>query len=342
MGVRGLTTLIKNYAPDSITVYNFNFFKKAVIAVDTSILLYKFRYLSDNNPNCHIKGFLYKCLRYLSYGIIPVFILDGKPPPEKKEILNKRNHQRKKIINKIEILNEQLKNCETVKNSYEIQQELKKLNKQLIDIRKEHREESKLLLQTLGFNVITSEGEAETECAILQECGLVNFTFTDDTDALVLGCKNVLRSNSGTPNTFSHINLDLVLKGFGLNYDEFVDLCILCGCDYCPSIPKLSHNNAYELIKKYKTIENVLENIKNDYDIPKNYPYHEARKIFKRKKQKTEKFGNIQKRVKFDQKKLQTFLQNKDFKQNFIADFIKKYKSNVDYCNQVNGRNSTI
>ena len=49
MGIRGLTTLIKKHAPNAINVYRFNCFKNAVIAVDTSILLYKFRYLSHQN-----------------------------------------------------------------------------------------------------------------------------------------------------------------------------------------------------------------------------------------------------------------------------------------------------
>jgi hypothetical protein len=27
-----------------------------------------------------------------------------------------------------------------------------------------------------------------------------------------------------------------VLEGLGLTMDQFVDLCILCGCDYCDTI----------------------------------------------------------------------------------------------------------
>ncbi len=27
-----------------------------------------------------------------------------------------------------------------------------------------------------------------------------------------------------------------VLEGLGLTSDQFVDLCILCGCDYCGTI----------------------------------------------------------------------------------------------------------
>jgi flap endonuclease-1 len=333
MGIRGLTTLIKKHSPKSITVYKFNFFKNAVIAIDTSILLYKFRYLSHKNPNCHITGFLYKCLRYVTYGIVPIFVIDGKPPPEKKDVLNKRNFQRKKLLNKIKILNDNV-------TSYENTQEIKKLNKQLIDITKEHRDESKYLLEILGFQVITSKGEAESECAYLQKKGIVNYTFTDDTDALVLGCENVLRSNSGHPNTFSVINLSLVLEGFKMNYEEFVDLCILCGCDYCPSIPKLGHSSAYDLILKYKTIENVLEEIKGDYDIPKIYPYNKARQIFKNENNNNN--FNLVKTVNFDENKLNEFLLNKNFKKEFISDFIKKFKENVEYCNQVNNQNRTI
>ena len=59
------------------------------------------------------------------------------------------------------------------------------------------------------------------------------------------------------------IKLDEVLSGLGLTMDEFVDLCILCGCDYCERIEGIGCIKAYQLIKEYKTIEkvNILKNI---------------------------------------------------------------------------------
>lgn len=43
--------------------------------------------------------------------------------------------------------------------------------------------------------------------------------------------------------------------------DQFIDMCILLGCDYAPQIRGIGPRKAYELIQKHKSIENILENI---------------------------------------------------------------------------------
>lgn len=46
-----------------------------------------------------------------------------------------------------------------------------------------------------------------------------------------------------------------------MDMDQFVDLCILLGCDYCPSIRGIGPKKAFELILAHKSIESILENI---------------------------------------------------------------------------------
>ena len=46
-----------------------------------------------------------------------------------------------------------------------------------------------------------------------------------------------------------------------MTHEEFVDLCILCGCDYTHSIGGIGPGTAFKLISECKTIENVLEKI---------------------------------------------------------------------------------
>lgn len=43
--------------------------------------------------------------------------------------------------------------------------------------------------------------------------------------------------------------------------EQFIDLCILLGCDYCETIRGIGPKKAFELIKTYGDIESVLENI---------------------------------------------------------------------------------
>lgn len=46
-----------------------------------------------------------------------------------------------------------------------------------------------------------------------------------------------------------------------MSMDQFVDLCILLGCDYCPTIRGIGPKKAFDLIVQYKSIENIIENI---------------------------------------------------------------------------------
>lgn len=46
-----------------------------------------------------------------------------------------------------------------------------------------------------------------------------------------------------------------------ISREQFIDLCILLGCDYCNNIRGIGPKKAFELIKQYKNIETILENI---------------------------------------------------------------------------------
>ena len=55
--------------------------------------------------------------------------------------------------------------------------------------------------------------------------------------------------------------LDRILTDFGMDMRQFIDLCILLGCDYCGSIRGIGGVKAYDLIREHKTIEGVLQHI---------------------------------------------------------------------------------
>ncbi len=49
------------------------------------------------------------------------------------------------------------------------------------------------------------------------------------------------------------------MKGLGLTDDEFIDMCILCGCDYASKIEGIGPVKAYKFIKQYGSIENIID-----------------------------------------------------------------------------------
>ncbi|KHN74431.1 Flap endonuclease 1 [Toxocara canis] len=66
-----------------------------------------------------------------------------------------------------------------------------------------------------------------------------------------------------------------------MDMPQFVDLCILLGCDYTKTIRGVGPKKAFELIQKHKTIEGVLQNIDTEkYPVPDNWQYEEARRLF--------------------------------------------------------------
>jgi flap endonuclease-1 len=69
-----------------------------------------------------------------------------------------------------------------------------------------------------------------------------------------------------------------------LPVSQFVDLCILLGCDYLDPIPKVGPSTALKLIREHGTLEKVVEFMKNDpkgrYTVPEDWPFEDARDLF--------------------------------------------------------------
>mgnify|MGYP001288667351 CR=1 FL=1 len=115
MGIRGLNTVIKKYAEDAIQNFNISKYKGSKVAIDCSILLYKFKYASRAD-NSHLIGIANRVKFYLMNGILPIFVFDGKPPQEKKDTIINRKVERntaKDTLNTISIIPDTLKTLET-------------------------------------------------------------------------------------------------------------------------------------------------------------------------------------------------------------------------------------
>ena len=89
MGIKQLNSLLKQYCKDAIKETKLNCLNGKIIAIDTSIFLYKYMYNLD-----YLGGFISHSLRLLLNGITPFFIFDGKPPEEKNSILQNRKNKK--------------------------------------------------------------------------------------------------------------------------------------------------------------------------------------------------------------------------------------------------------
>ena len=79
--------------------------------------------------------------------------------------------------------------------------------------------------------------------------------------------------------------MEKVLEGMNISFDEFLDICIMSGCDYCENIKGIGPNKSYQNIKEHKTIEKFVESYKKvdtDY-IEKVKTSRELFKIYDKK-----------------------------------------------------------
>jgi 5'-3' exonuclease len=98
MGVQGLTSILKRYAPNAVRNVSCNAFTKQTIAIDASCHLNKFIYGDEAHAHRHIFGF-YQLARFCDLNSIsPIFVFDGPKRLEAKQMEHaKRARARRKV-----------------------------------------------------------------------------------------------------------------------------------------------------------------------------------------------------------------------------------------------------
>ena len=160
------------------------------------------------------------------------------------------------------------------------------MQKRTVRVTKEHVKDVQNLLTFMGVPWYAAPGEAEAQASKMCAQGIVYGAGTEDMDALTFGTTKLVRHlylSEAKKKPVLEFDLEKVLNGMEINMDQFIDICILCGCDYCPSIKGIGGVTALKLIKQHKNIEGVLDAIKgkDKYKIPEDWMYKKARDLFK-------------------------------------------------------------
>ncbi|KAG5307025.1 FEN1 endonuclease, partial [Acromyrmex insinuator] len=283
MGILGLSKLIADVAPEAIKERELKHYFGRKIAIDASMCLYQFLIAVrsegaqlttvDGETTSHLMGTFYRTIRMVEQGIKPVYVFDGKPPNLKSGELAKRAERRDEAQKLLQAAEED-GNVEAID----------KFNRRLVKVTKTHADEAKELLQLMGIPYVDAPCEAEAQCAALVKAGKVFATATEDMDALTFGCNVLLRRltfSEARKLPVQEIHFDKVLAGLELNHNEFIDLCIMLGCDYTNSIKGVGPKRAIELIKNHRSLEKIIENIDvKKYPIPEDWNYKDARLLF--------------------------------------------------------------
>jgi 5'-3' exonuclease len=162
-------------------------------------------------------------------------------------------------------------------NIDDLQNYIGTLQRQLFYISEKEIDIVKSLLDVLGIKHQTAPEEAEAYCCSMVRKGLANTVISCDTDCFTHGAGCVITNFDHNSGSVTYIVLKELLEELELTESEFIDFSILIGCDYNKKnkLPKVGPVKALELIKKYKTIEQI-----QGYDIS-NVNQVEIRKLFR-------------------------------------------------------------
>ena len=262
--------------------------KDRVLVVDSMNMLYQFLTtlrmadgtpLSDEKGNitAHLVGILSRVTGLVEKGIKLVFVFDGAAPLLKKEERERRQKVKEDATEKYEIAKERGDIAEMRKYA----QMTTKIDKKVID-------DSKRLLDLLGFPIIQAPSEGEAQCAHIVKRGDADFVVSQDFDVFLFGAPKVVRNltlsqykKKGQKGTeITRVDLTDVLKSLEITNEQLIILGILVGTDFNRGgIKGIGPMKGLKLVKEYKDRYDALFselNWKDNFD----FSWKEVYEIF--------------------------------------------------------------
>ncbi len=302
MGIKNFNPFLEKHCPQAFINLSYNSFKGKKIAVDSDNVFFKIKCraysaivnstdvcIHDPDSTEIFRLFLQylheEIEKYCKYGITLVFVFDGKYIDEKSETQNKRKIAKEKTVNTANKCKEEIRNADLLERTSDMLKDLRKKMQNLgSGLSKSEKHFVISLLKSLGFPVLQATEEGEKLCAMLCIEGYVDAVYTRDTDVVAMGCPLTITEEAGwiynktTKNSEISLKCTIfkpILSSLNMEYNSFLDLCIMSGCDFNSNIPKLAIGKSYKLLEVYKTIDKLPE--KYDTDI---LNYKKCREIF--------------------------------------------------------------
>lgn len=250
MGIKQLNKyLIDNCSKKSIKKIELKQLKKQKIVIDTSIYLYKF--INENRLIENMDNFISILQKY---EIEPIFIFDGKPPPEKKELLQKRKIEKKDAELKYNELKQMMENMGSIDKKKEILLQMENLKNQFIRIKDEDIQKVKELMDKRRVIYYNSIIEADQLCAYMVKKQKVDICVSDDMDMFLYGCPFILRNINLINHTAILYNVSSILNDLKMNEQNFREIMVISGTDYNITL----ETNLYETMKWYNEYNKYL------------------------------------------------------------------------------------
>lgn len=284
MGISGLLPLLK-----SIQLHrHLSDFAGQTLAVDAYVWLHRGVYacateIATGKPSTKYVDYAMQRVRLLRHHkICPYIVFDGGPLPAKLGTETERKQRREENLTKAKALASQGRHKEA--REYFVK---------CIDVTPQMAYQLIKALRAENVPYVVAPYEADAQMAYLERVGLVDGIITEDSDLLVFGCRKVLFKLDSTSSTIVSISREdfgsvTTTEGgislLGWSDAQFRAMAILSGCDYLPSIPGIGLKTAWSLLRKYRSVEQVVQAIRLEgkKSVPKGYleAYNLAEKVF--------------------------------------------------------------
>ena len=286
MGIKHLNRFLREEAQDCIKFISLAELSGKKIAVDISIYMYK--YASEGTL---LENMYLMLSTMIHYNIVPVFIFDGKPPPEKKELLQKRKEDKQEAEKEYNQLKKQLEN-KTIDDveKQEVINNMDILKKKFIHIGKNEIDSVKRLIRAYGATYYDAPGEADELCACLVIKNKVWACLSEDMDMFVYGCNRVLRYLSLLNKTVVLYDTKDILNSLGITQKELREICVISGTDYNYNENKTDDNSKkgsslyktgfYQWLRENTDYIQDYENLLNIYNLFELNQEHKHLTIF--------------------------------------------------------------
>lgn len=202
----------------------------------------------------------------IHFGVIPYIVFDGDYLPSKAATevdRAKRRAESKRKGLELYRLNKPSQAHLELQKAVDVTPEMAR---QLIDE-----------LKKIGVQYVVAPYEADAQLAYLERVGIIRGMLSEDSDLLVFGAKRLLTKLDQYGDCIEINRADFTgcreISLVGWSDAEFRRMAILSGCDYLANINKMGLKTAYRYVRKYKTIEKILQMLQFDdqYHVPTGY-----------------------------------------------------------------------
>ncbi len=202
----------------------------------------------------------------IHFGIIPYIVFDGDYLPSKRiteiERASKREESRKLGLELQRLGKTSLARLELQK---------------AVDVTPEMAGQFIEKLKNLGVKYLVAPYEADAELVYLERKGIIDAILSEDSDLLVFGAKCLLTKLDQYGDCVEINRKDFTscrdISLVGWSDAEFRCMAILSGCDYLPNISGMGLKTAYQLVRKYKSIDRIVRDLafSKRFQLPARY-----------------------------------------------------------------------